>query len=86
MPKKKSLPSWWRIREGKYIAYRFGGRLDAPTRALVRGMLDGDSMQRLFERGEMNGVEEIRIARTPLPFETIEEWLTWTVTGNNVNH
>jgi len=83
---KKSLTLWWRLSEGRYVAHRFRIKLDAPTRALVRGMFDGDSLQRALELESINTVEDLQIAKSPLPFEPIEEWLTWTMAGNNVNH
>ncbi len=83
---KKTVNLWWKLKEGKYVAHETESRLDGTTRALVRDLITSEGISRALQGRSGNVAAAIRIAETPLPFEPIQEWLTWTMAGKGTPH
>lgn len=82
---KKSFVLWWKISEGKYVAHESGAKLDSPTQALVRDLMTSEAISRAFQGKTGNAVSIFRLAMSPLPFEPIQDWMTWTLPGSEIN-
>ncbi len=82
---KRNFVLWWKVSEGKYVAHFSGAKLDSPTKALVRDLLTSEAISRAMQSRSANAVSVLRIAESPLPFETIQEWMTWTMAGTEMN-
>lgn len=86
MKNKKTHALWWKTSEGKYIAQNDRAPLDTSTLALVFDFLGIERMTKGFDKKAIPDIEVIRIVETPLPFEPIHEWMTWTMRGNEISH
>lgn len=85
MNERKARTSWWKLSEGKFVANQFGAKLDTPTQALVRDLIETEAIQKALEQKSADEALALRLVETPLPFEELEEWITWTVRGSDMN-
>ncbi len=83
---KRRKALWWKISKGRFVGNRLSKGLDIHTRALVRGLMESEVVSRAGSDRAVNEDPPARIAETPLPYEPLHEWLTWTVGGNELNH
>lgn len=86
MTQKKSGVQWWKLSEGKFVGREKDLPLDTPTQALIRGLIEFEHHSKTFYKKSVNDIAALKIVETPLPFEPISEWMTWTVRGTEVSH
>jgi|GEM_PF-2739648 len=83
---KMSRAMWWKISEGKFVANQFGSLPDSSTNALIRDLVESETVLRILREKAISETPDATIVEAPLPFEPIHVWLTWTMGGNKVDH